>query len=170
MNVVFALDDIVFVRRLGRKIVFGCSMKLVAFIRLLCYLCFHFVFSPHALNFSVSILLISNGSDIDMKRWTSFSRSKRRMLGHVRLLVLGFDKVVGLAVGNSGTVNTNTHLKLPRVISDCGMANSEGIVCCFAQCDEQDAKIPFQHCSEAADNSICSVDPLHRVRSSIEVD
>ena len=82
---------------------------------ILCFhgiLCFRFVFSPHSFNLLFSVVTIANGSYIHMNGRTSLSRFKGGILRHVRLFVLGFDKVISSTVGDSSTIDANAHVSL----------------------------------------------------------
>lgn len=66
-----------------------------------------FVFLPHALYFFLSLFRCTDGANVHMDSRRAFPRSKGRIVGHVWLFMLAFHEMVGLAVGDSCTVDAD---------------------------------------------------------------
>jgi hypothetical protein len=123
MNKVGTFDHIVFVRSNGGQIVHGFSVELSVDWCLIGGIidlgssrysdgprCFLFVFQSHSCKDIFSTVGSSSSAHVDVNGGTSVSWSKGWIVRHVRLLMLGFDKVIGGAVNHPRAVHTNAHV------------------------------------------------------------
>lgn len=114
---IFTLDNVIFIGSHGSKIIHGFTDQWPA-LRCFCCCCcccccfslgcFGSMFSPHAFNFVLTILVIPNRSNIHVNGRRSLSREKGWIVCHMWLIMFTFHKMIRFTGCHPFAIDTNT--------------------------------------------------------------